>query len=56
MSDQYLQSVADNAILNHGACPQCTSDGLIVWHTPEECKRLRLEDLAHAAIRAGLSK
>lgn len=35
------QQVADLAILNHGACAQCTRDGVIVWHSIEECAQLQ---------------
>ena len=46
------QQVADLAILNHGACAQCTRDGVIVWHSLEECARLHREQLAREAGRA----
>ncbi len=53
-----VHATADVAILHWNACIFCTGPKRQVWHHDEPCpalERLHLEDLAHAAIRAGLS-
>lgn len=50
-----VNATADLAILSYGACAQCTTAGRQVWHAADECARIRREELALAAIKAGLT-